>query len=148
MTIGRPCVEREHSPQHAESHESHREQEVLPVHGDITVLGNFDYIHRMEPRLIIDTQDTDHQQSRTTHQHQGQFHCRIVLSAASPNTYQQVHGNKRHFVEHEHGKKVHRNKETEYTGRQQHEPQEIFFGKRIYLPRSEHSGKYNNRRKQ
>ena len=121
----------------------------MPVHGDIAVLGDVDHVHRVETRLVVDAQDTDHQQGRTTHQHQGQLHGRVVFAAAAPNANQQVHGDKGHLVEHEHREEVDRDEEAEHTGRQQHEPQEELLGQGVDLPRSEDSGKdYNGREQQ
>ena len=143
VTVGAPCVEGEQCAQYAESQESHREEDLL-VFGRDFQLRDFKHVHGFGSGTVEDTQDTDEQECRATHQHQGQLHGRIFFSAASPHTDKEVHRNQSHLVEHEHGEQVGRNKESEYTGAQQGEPHKVFLGERFQLPGSERSGKHDN----
>ena len=91
--------------QHTESQEDHREEDTLHF-GRYLVLHDFQDIHRLGSGSVVDAQDTNQQEGRTTHQHQGQLHGSVFLAAASPHTNQQVHRNQSHFIEHEHGEQV------------------------------------------
>ena len=117
VTVGAPCMEREQSSQYAESEEYSREENTLDFCRDVFVC-YFENVHRFSSGSVIDTQDTDKQESRTTHQHQCKFHCGIFLASATPNADKQIHRDKGNLVEHEHGEQVGRNKETEHTGTQ------------------------------
>ena len=147
MTVGTPSVEGEQSTQYTEAQEDEREEESLHFGRDVA-LGNFKDIHGFGTGSVEDAEDTNQQEGRTTHQHECQFHGCIFLLTASPYTDEQVHRNQGHFVEHEHGEQVGRDKETIYTGTQQSEPQEVFLSHRFQLPRSKGTGEHNDRAKQ
>ena len=78
MTVGAPCVEGEHSTQHAEANECHREEEFLPAMRDGIVLDNLKNIPcqltTFGSRMIVNTDQAEHQECGTTHEHQRQFH--------------------------------------------------------------------------
>gem|GEM_PF-3035083 len=145
MTIGRPCVEREHGAQHAKSHKGEREQIVLPLVRNSIVVRYLQQVHRqglsLGRAMEINANETQHQEGRTTHEHEGEFHGTVVLVATTPHTNEQVHGNERHLVEHEHGEQVYRDEEAKHTCREQEEPQEELLGQRVHLPRGKHASK-------
>ena len=136
MTVGRPCVEREHSAEDAETDESANEQGILPSSVDARTLHDFDDVHRFAG-MIVDAEDADEQESRTTHKHERELHSRVVLVAATPNADEQIHRDKSHLVEHEHREQVNRDEEPEYARREEYKPEEVFFSERFNLPGSE-----------
>ena len=125
VTVRRPRVEREHRAEHSETDERQREEQVLRAHRN-RMFGDFENIHRQLTafgrRMKIDAEDADQQQRRTSHQHQRQFHRRILFPAGSPHADQQVHRDQRHLVKHEHREQINRNEESEHPDRQQREP--------------------------
>ena len=107
-------------------------------------LSYFQEIHGFTTGTIENTQDSNQQESRTTHQHQGQFHGCIFFLSATPYANEQIHGDKSHFVEHEHGEQVDGNEETEYSGTEQGKPQEVFLGHGLELPGGKGTGEYDD----
>ena len=63
-------------------------------------------------------------------EHKGKFHGRVVLAARPPYTDEEVHGDKRNLIKHEHSEEVDRDKEAEHTSREEDEPEEEFLGLR------------------
>ena len=106
MTVRRPCVEGEQRTQHTKTDEDEGEEHLLRLYGNVVHGSNLIDIHGGGTAEVIDTQNTDNQQSRASHQHQGQLHGCILLIARAPDTNQQVHGNQRNLIEHEHGKHI------------------------------------------
>ena len=151
VTVRRPRVERKHRAEHPEADERQREEQVLRAHRN-RMFGDFENIHRQLTafgrRMEIDAEDADQQQRRTSHQHQRQFHRRILFPAGSPHADQQVHRDQRHLVKHEHREQINRNEESEHPDRQQREPCEKLPRQRRHFPRSEHPGKDDHRRQQ
>ena len=72
-------------------------------------------VHRRGTTEIVDAQDADNQEGRASHQHQRQFHGRVLLMTRAPDANQQIHRNQRHLVEHEHREQVGRDEEAEHT---------------------------------
>ena len=68
--------------------------------------------------------------------------------AGTPDTNQEVHGDERHLVEHEHREQVGRDEEAEDTRREQREPKEILLGERFELPRGKGAGEHDDARQQ
>ena len=143
MTVRAPGMEGEQGSQHTESQEDGREENALHL-GRYLVVDNFKNIHGLCSGTVVDTQDSDEQEGRSTHQHQRQLHGGIFLLSASPYSDEQVHRNQSHFVEHEHGEQVGRNEESEHSDAQQGKPKEVFSGHGFQLPGSEGSGKDND----
>ena len=114
MTVGRPCVEREHRAKHAESYECANKQCVLPVEV-YAVLCNLNKVHRMAC-VIVDAEDADKKQCRAAHKHKGQLHRSIVLVAAAPHSDEKIHRDERNLIEHEHCEQVNRDEEAEHSG--------------------------------
>ena len=116
------------------------------------VLGNFEKVHgevAVGRRVEIYAQDTNQQESRTTHEHKSQLHGRIGLVATTPHADEQVHGDKGYLVIHKHRKEVYRDEEAEHTDRKKYQPQEKLFGQRVDFPRSEDTSKdYDSREQQ
>ena len=83
---------------------------------------------------VVDTQQSENQQSRTSHQHQCKLHGRILLATRTPNTNQQVHRNQSNLVEHEHCEQVGRDEEAKHTCRKQCEPKEVLLCEWLQLP--------------
>ena len=104
VTVGRPCVEREHRTQHAKPYKRSDKQSVLPFQIN-TVCGYFHKIHRLAG-MIVNAKDADQQQCRTAHQHQSKLHGSIILVAAAPYADKQIHRNQRDLIEHEHREQV------------------------------------------
>ena len=111
-------------------------------------LCNFQQVHTGGTGTEVDTQNTNQQECRTTHQHQCQLHGRVFLSSTAPYTDKQVHRNERYLIEHEHGEQVRRNEEAEHTQGKQGEPEEILFCQRLQTPGGESTGEDNDGRKQ
>ena len=152
MTVGTPCVEREKSAKHSKTDKRQGEPNALLREiysmGATCLIGYFNDIHRGAAGTIEYTEDAYHQESGPPHKHQCQFHGGIFLFAASPNSDEQVHGDQCYFIEHEHGKHIHCDKEAEHSHAQQCEPQKIFFCQRFELPGSKSSGENNDCGKQ
>ena len=110
MTVGTPGVEGEHGSEHTETDKSHREKELLPSGRDRVVGNDLEDIpcQRLAggSRVIVDTDQTEHQESRAAHEHKGELHGRIVLVARAPHSDKEIHGYQRHLIEHEHGEEV------------------------------------------
>ena len=85
MTVRTPCVEREQGTQHTESQEDKWEEKFLHLGRDVT-LSDFKNVHGIGTGTVEDTQDTNQQEGRTTHEHQGELHGCIFLLSASPNS--------------------------------------------------------------
>src|SRR3712207_1406168 len=111
-------MEREKSPQYSEAEERERKPDALLLEGYVVQLRNLEDIHRCCPRTGKDAENTDQQKSGTAHQHERQLHGGIFLPPRSPDTDEQIHGDQRYFVEHEHGEEIDGNKESEYAQRQ------------------------------
>ena len=126
MTVGRPCVEREQGSQHTEADEDEGEEDVLYPAGDGVGCSNRRQFERVVAAILaveeVDTQQTENQQGRASHQHECQFHSRVLLMTRAPDTNQEVHRDKGHLVEHEHCEEVGGDEEAEHTGREQREP--------------------------
>ena len=148
MAVGTPRMEREQRAQHAEPDEDQRKPDILLRERNAVQLRDFQNIHRRRPGAEIDAQNADQQQRRTAHEHQRQLHGGILLAAAAPDAYQQVHRDQRHLVEHEHREEVHRDKEPENADAQQAEPEEVLLDLRLHPPRSERTRKYDDGRQQ
>ena len=148
MTVGAPCVERKECAQYAESQEGEREPDALLCERDVVQPGYFEDVHCRPAGTEEYAQNTDQQESRTTHQHQGQLHGCVFLASRAPYTDQQIHRDQRDFVEHEHCEQINGDEESEYSHRQECEPQEVFFGQRLQLPGSEGTGENNDGTKQ
>ena len=151
VAVGRPSVEREHGAKHTEAHKCEREQHALPTVGYGIVVGNLKDVHSeaaVGARVVVDADDAEHQEGRATHEHQRKLHGRVVLVATAPHANQQIHGDERDLVEHEHGEQVDGYEEAEHACRQQIEPKEELLGQRIDFPRGEHAGKHDEGRKQ
>ena len=103
MTVRTPCVEREKGAQYTEAEESQREPDALLCKRYVVQLRDFEEVHSGCSRTEIDSENTDQQEGRTTHQHESQLHGCIFFTSRSPYTNQQVHRYQCDFVEHEHG---------------------------------------------
>ena len=145
---GAPSVEGEQGAQHAESDEREREPDALLLDGDVVQLGYLEHVHGGGTRTEVDAQDADEQQCGGSHQHQRQLHGGVFLTPAAPHANKEVHGDEGYLVEHEHGEQVDGDKEPEYAQRQEREPQEEFFGKRLQPPRGKRAGEYDDGRQQ
>ena len=97
-------------------------------------LGNLKHIHCRSTASEIYAKNTKDEQSRTSHQHQRKFHCRILLVAAAPDSDKKIHRDKCNLIEHEHGEHVGCDEETVHTSAQKSEPKEILLGERLKLP--------------
>ena len=130
-------MEGEKGSQDAEADEDEREPDALLGKGDVVQRGDLQYVHRLGPRAEVDAQDADQQEGRAAHEHQREFHGRILLAAAAPDADEQVHRDERHLVEHEHREEVHRDEESEDPDTQQAEPEEVLLDVGLHLPRGE-----------
>src|SRR5574344_405296 len=148
MTIRTPCMEWEKCSKNAETNEYEWEEYLLNIYWNIMKGCDCIEIHCLCSTEIVDTQNTNNQQSTTTHQHQGKLHSCIFLRTCSPYTNKKVHWYQCYFIEHEHGEDIGRNKEAEHTNTQKNEPKKIFFLHRFQLPRSKSTCKDYNSRKQ
>ena len=127
-------MEGEQSTQHTKTDENEGEEYLLDVNGNVMLGGNFRDNHRVGSAVEVDAENTEDEQGRTSHEHQRQFHGRILLVARTPNTNEQVHGNEGHLIEHEHGEHIHGDEEAEHTCGKQGEPKEILLRERLQLP--------------
>ena len=103
--------------------------------GTIGMVSDIQDFEGLSTTVEVDTQDTDDEECRTTHQHQGQLHGRILLRTTTPYTNQEVHRDEGYLVEHEHGEHVDRDEEAIYTDAQEGEPEEVFLLHWLHLPR-------------
>ena len=78
--------------------------------------------------MEVNSNDSQHQEGRAAHEHEGKLHSTVVLVTTTPHTNQKVHGNECHLIEHEHCEQVDTDKEAKYTCRQEEEPQEELLG--------------------
>src|SRR5574344_91589 len=108
-------MEWEECTQYTETDKYKREEYLLNVNRDIVHIGYLHDIHRGGSTEIVDSQNTDNQQSGTSHQHQSQFHSCILLRTASPYSDKEVHRYQGYLIEHEHREHVGRDKETIYS---------------------------------
>ena len=115
VTVGAPCVEREQGSQYAETEEGKRKPDSLLLNRDIVQLGYLQQVHGGAAAAEVDAQNTDEQESGTTHQHQCQLHGGIFLAPRTPYADQQIHRYEGHLIEHEHGEQVGGDEEAEYT---------------------------------
>ena len=115
MTIGRPCVEREHGTEHTKSDKDEGEEHLLNFNGNVVQGCNLKHIHGGGTREEIDAQDSQNEQCRTTHEHERELHGRIFLGTTSPHADEQIHGDEGNLIEHEHGEQVYRDKEPVNT---------------------------------
>ena len=143
MTVGAPGMEGEQSTQHTESHKDHREENALHFCRNVQ-FHQFQQVHGGSSGTIVDTENTHQQECGTAHQHQCQFHGGIFFLSATPHADEQIHRNQGHFIEHEHGKEVGRDEESEHSDTQKGEPKEIFLGHRLDLPGSKGSRKHDD----
>ena len=141
-------MEGEQSTQHTEADENEGEENLLDVNGDVMLGGNLRDNHRVGSAIEVDTENTEDEQGRTSHEHQRQFHGRILLVARTPHADEQVHGNEGHLIEHEHGEHIHGDEEAEHTRGKQGEPKEILLRERLQLPGGKRSREYDDARKQ
>ena len=79
-------------------------------------------------RMVVDADEAEHEECRSTHEHECELHCGVVLAARSPDTDEKVHGNKCDLIEHEHGEEVDGDEETKYSGGEKNEPKEESLG--------------------
>ena len=120
MTVGRPCVEGEEGSKHAEANEDEGEKCLLDGYGNKMRRGSYLVdVHGERTAIltveVVDAEDTEDEQCRTAHEHEGQLHGCILLLARTPDANEQVHGDKSNFVEHKHGEHVGADKEAEDT---------------------------------
>ena len=131
-------MEWEQSTQNTESDEDEWEEDILDVSRNTMVSCDSCQLEcvltAVDTVEVVDTQQSENQQSRTSHQHQGKLHGRILLATRTPNTNQQVHRNQSYLVEHEHSEQVGRDKEAEHTSRKQCEPKEVLLCEWLQLP--------------
>ena len=110
----------------------------------IGMVSDIEDFEGLSTTVEVDTQDTDNQKCRTTHQHQGQLHGRILLRTTTPYTDEEVHRNQRYLIEHEHGEHVDRDEEAIYTDAQECEPEEVFLLHWLHLPRGKCTGEHDD----
>ena len=115
MTVGRPCVEREHGTEHSKSDEDEGEEHLLYLRGNVVHGGYLVDIHRCGSTEEVDAENTDDEKCRTSHKHQGELHGCIFLVAAAPYADEKIHRDERNLVEHEHGEEVGADEESEHT---------------------------------
>ena len=131
-------MEWEQSTQHTESDEDEWEEDILDITRNTVIScdsGKLECVRATVDTVeVVDTQQSENQQGRTSHQHQGKLHGRVLLATRAPYTNKQVHRNKSYLVEHEHGEQVGRDEEAEHTCRKQGEPEEVLLGERLELP--------------
>src|SRR3712207_2956383 len=96
-------MEWEQSSKNTKTDKEEGEKYLLNLNRNICHRCNLIDIHGCSSTEIVNTKDSDNQQSRTTHQHQCQLHGRILLRTGSPYTYEQIHWYQRHLIEHKHG---------------------------------------------
>ena len=113
-------MEGEQSAQHTETDEDEGEESTLDVgRNEMRGLGNLIYVHRIHTTIlaieIVDAEQAQNQECRATHQHQGELHGCIFFLARTPYTNQEVHRNKCHLIEHEHGEHIGTDKEAKHT---------------------------------
>ena len=141
-------MEWEQSSKNTETDEEQWEEYILnALRNSVSTMGMVSDIQDFEclsTTVEVDTQDTDNQKSRTTHQHQSQLHGRILLCTTTPYTDEEIHRNQRNLIEHEHGEHVNRDEETIYTDAQESEPEEVFLLHWLHLPRSKCTGEHND----
>ena len=141
MTVGAPCVEGEEGTENAEADEGHREPNALLGEvdgmGAAHVVGDVNDVHGLATGTIEDTEDAAHEEGRSAHEHEGQFHGGIFFLAAAPDADEEIHRDEGDFIEHEHGEHVDRNEEAENAHAQEGEPKEIFLGEGLELPGGE-----------
>ena len=77
--------------------------------------GNLVDIHCGGTAEEVDAENTDNQQCRTSHKHQGELHGCIFLVAAAPYADEKIHRDERNLVEHEHGEEVGADEESKHT---------------------------------
>ena len=65
-----------------------------------------------------------------------------------PEPNQQVHGNQRYLVEHEHGEHIGADEEAVNTRREQGEPKEILLGEGLQLPRGKGTSEHDDARQE
>ena len=106
MTVRRPCVEREEGSKHTETDENEREEYVLYLRVDIVHGGYLIDVHCCGTTEIVDAENADDQESRTSHKHQRELHGCIFLLARTPYSDEKVHRDEGYLIEHEHGEHV------------------------------------------
>ncbi len=148
VTVGAPCVEGEHRAQHTESDKCHREEEILPALFDVAFMRYLDNVPGVSAvrhlGVVVDADQTEHQEGRAAHEHKGQLHRRVFLAARAPHADEKIHRDKSHLIEHEHREKVHRDEEAVDTRREEYQPKEERSGI-VDFPRGERTGKDDNR---
>ena len=151
MAVGAPCVEGEHGAENAEANECHREKECLPAVADSIVLGNLENVpcklSAFGSAMVVYADEAEHQECRSTHEHKGELHGRVVLAAGTPDTDEKIHGDKGDFIEHEHREEVDADEEAEHAGGKEDEPEEEFLGL-LDFPGGEGSCQNNDGRKE
>jgi len=148
VTVRAPCVEGEERSQHTETDEDKREEDVLDGLRHGVELSQVGHVHRLCTTEEVDAEDAEDEQGGTTHEHQGQFHGRILLRARTPDADEQVHRDEGDLVEHEHREHVGGDEEAEHTNAQQHEPKEVLLGERLQLPGGERAREDDDRREE
>ena len=148
VTVRAPCVEGEERSQHTETDEDKREEDVLDGLRHGVELSQVCHVHRLRTTEEVDAEDAEDEQGGTTHEHQGQFHGRILLRARTPHADEQVHRDEGDLVEHEHREHVGGDEEAEHTNAQQHEPKEVLLGERLQLPGGEGAREDDDRREE
>ena len=145
VTVGTPSVERKQSTEHTETQERYGKYPSLMFDRNTHAVGYIHYIECSCSRSEEYTDDTYHQECRTTHKHKGQLHCRILFFARPPQTYKQIHRYEGNFVEHKHREQIYGDEKAEYADCKQAVPEEKLFC-HIHIPRRKYASKYDNRR--
>ena len=127
-------MEWEQSTQDTETNEDEWEEHFLNRYRNIVQSCNLIDIHCGGTTEVVDAKNADNQQRTTTHEHQRKLHGGILLRPCSPYTDKEIHWYQGYLIEHKHGEKIGRNKETEHTNAQKNEPKEVFFLHRFKLP--------------
>ena len=145
-------MEGEQGSKDTKTYEGHGEPNQLPVGGNgvcsVGVIGNVDDVHGLSTCTIEDAEDAAHEEGRTSHQHQGQFHRCIFFATATPHSDEEIHGDKCDFIEHEHGEHVGSDEESEHTHGKEGEPKKVFLGHGFELPRSKGTGEGDDGREE
>ncbi len=132
MTVGAPGMEGEHGAEDTEADKAHREEEILPAFGDtlclLDVACDIDDVPgkglSLGRGVVIDTDEAEHKEGGTAHQHQGELHRRIFLASGAPDSDEKIHRDEGYLVEHEHREEVDADEESVDTSGKQDEPHE------------------------
>ena len=103
----------------------------------VGVIGDVDDVHGLTTCTIEDTEYSAHEEGRTAHKHEGELHRCIFFASTTPHSDEEIHGDKGNFIEHEHSEHVGGDEEAKHTHGEKGEPEEVFLGQWLELPRSE-----------